>query len=313
MYEEKVIYIIGNGFDKHHRLNTSYENYKSYLQNVDPFLVERFDYYLDLKCIQSEDINKWSELEVYLGDVTDFDYDEIIDEAFSSSETDIERSSYWHDPEYNVDEISKDLINIMNGIKSYFPDWIYTIEQDIVNKVADSNLIFPSNSLFLSFNYTLTLERLYSIPSERILHIHGKFNEEYILGHNNNKDVPFPHPENIQMDNRGDVVYGDDFRTIKVKEKINDIYENIHAYYYKNSEQLIKDYSDFFKQFEYADKIIFMGFSMGPVDLKYIEEIAKRIKPYCDIEIYYHENITDEIMYVCQTYFNKNYIVFIEW
>ena len=171
MYEEKVIYIIGNGFDKHHGLNTSYENYKSYLKNVNPFLVERFDYYLGLKDIRSEDINKWSELEVYLGYITDFDYDEIIDEAFSSSETDIERASYWHDPEYNVDEISKDLINIMNEIKSYFPDWIYTIEQDIFNKVADSNLIFPSNSLFLSFNYTLTLERLYSIPSERILHI----------------------------------------------------------------------------------------------------------------------------------------------
>ena len=313
MYEENVIYIIGNGFDKHHRLNTGYDNYKSFLKSIDPLLVERFDYYLSLKCIQSEDINKWSELEVYLGYITDFDYDDIIDEAFSSSETDIERASYWYDPEYNVTEISKDLINIMNGIKSYFPDWIYTIEQDIVNKVADVNLIFPPNSLFLSFNYTLTLEQLYMIPSKRILHIHGKFDEEYILGHNNSKDVPFLHPENIQMDNRGDVVYGDDFRTVKVKEKINAIYENLYECYYKNSEQLIENYSDFFKQFEYVDKIIFMGFSMGPVDLKYIEEIAKRIKPYCNIEIYFHENISDEIIYVCQTYFNKNNITFVEW
>ena len=135
MYEEKVIYIIGNGFDKHHRLNTSYENYKSYLKNVNPFLVERFDYYLGWKDIRSDDINKWSELEVYLGHITDFDYDEIINEAFSCSETDIERASYWHVPEYNVDEISKELINIMNGIKSYFPNWIYTKEQDIFNKV----------------------------------------------------------------------------------------------------------------------------------------------------------------------------------
>ena len=38
MYEENVIYIIGNGFDKHHRLNTGYDNYKSFLKSINPLL-----------------------------------------------------------------------------------------------------------------------------------------------------------------------------------------------------------------------------------------------------------------------------------
>ena len=47
--------------------------------------------------------------------------------------------------------------------------------------------------MFLNFNYTHTLERLYGIASERILHIHGQIGDKWDkieLGHDGIVDEP---------------------------------------------------------------------------------------------------------------------------
>ena len=40
---KKKIYIIGNGFDMHHSLNTAYFKYKTYLKSINKRLVDRLD------------------------------------------------------------------------------------------------------------------------------------------------------------------------------------------------------------------------------------------------------------------------------
>lgn len=67
----------------------------------------------------------------------------------------------------------------------YLCDWLNSV--DISKVIPD--LMLDKNDKYLTFNYTETLEKIYNIPSQNILHIHGsikslegittKFNEAY--------------------------------------------------------------------------------------------------------------------------------------
>jgi len=106
-----------------------------------------------------------------------------------STEMDMDRATYWSDPMNNVKRMTNDRINIIKGIKYYFEGWIESIEKEIENISPDLNLL--ENSLYLNFNYTSTLEKLYKIPSMNILHIHGCHPDYYVLGHNLEKIFHF--------------------------------------------------------------------------------------------------------------------------
>jgi len=56
-----------------------------------------------------------------------------------------------------------------------------------------------------------------------------------------------------------------------------------------------------------------MGFSMGPVDWIYLDEISRQIPSNCKITIYYHENVSQNIKDACHIYFRNYEIEFIEW
>ncbi|MBO4594898.1 MAG: hypothetical protein J5697_04280 [Clostridia bacterium] len=43
--------------------------------------------------------------------------------------------------------------------------------------------LFEENDLFLTFNYTKTLEKIYSINESSVCHIHGTVNQDIYFGH----------------------------------------------------------------------------------------------------------------------------------
>lgn len=45
-----------------------------------------------------------------------------------------------------------------------------------------------ADNIFLTFNYTETLEEVYGINEDRVCHIHGKQGENILFGHGNTKD-----------------------------------------------------------------------------------------------------------------------------
>ena len=280
---KNIIYIIGNGFDMHHSLNTAYFKYKTYLKSINKKLVEKLDRLMEEHGIESDDIKYWSNLEDYLYVISQFDIDKVYDASLASSESDMDRASYWSDPGYNAKTYSKEITDVVKDIKNNFDGWIQDIEKSISieNTSINIDLDLPVDAYYLNFNYTSTLEKLYSIPSHNILHIHGSIKDDYILGHNQKLIVPFEHPEMMQMDWRGDPIYGDDIRCVEIKKSINNAYRDIYYVYYKNSKFIIERNKSFIEKFKNADEIIFMGFSMGEQDWPYLESISKLIKPNC--------------------------------
>ncbi len=84
-------------------------------------------------------------------------------------------------------EMEEECQEIIGEIQESFHDWI----QDLNDPETSKKLhLITESSLFLTFNYTLTLENLYLIPSEQVRHIHGSAigEEELILGHNKNAE-----------------------------------------------------------------------------------------------------------------------------
>lgn len=309
--KEKYVYIIGNGFDCHHKLPTMYCDFKNHLKELNPELVTEIDKVLIEKGFNSDEIKTWSKLEEYLEEFPNLDYDQIFMDAFDGAETDMDRASYWHDPEFNANRFSEDKNNILLGVKKHFKGWIDSIF--IEKDCRDNSLKLSKKSKYLSFNYTKTLEIVYDIPQQNILYIHS-INGDYIIGHNGQKEIPYSDPYNCYMDEEtGEECSDEDFRSIRVKEELNRAYESIYYTYYKDSENIILKNSDWLNCFKNAKKIIFMGFSFGIEDMVYIDYIAQRLSFETKIIVYYYspsdyekaKNICEEKFSFCKTEYIK--------
>lgn len=274
-YERRVnLCIIGNGFDLHHCLLTSYRDFKLFLMKKNCELVELIDSIILERGFDVESVENWSKLEQFLAEFPNMDFDNFRERAFDGAEDDIERASYRDSPQYNAKMESSKICNLMKSVKDAFADWINSICLDSVKR--DVSLVFPNEAYFLNFNYTNTLERVYKIPRDRVLHIHNQKNE-YVLGHNQEKEIPYPNTENDY-----------DIRDVEVKETLNDAYESVYNTYFKNSKQLLRDNSAWLSCVSDAIEIVFMGLSMGNEDFPYLDFIARKAKKCDKIKAYYH-------------------------
>lgn len=170
----KRLYIIGNGFDIHHDINSSYRAFESWLLKT-----KRLKNFDDVQeYFQCEDF--WSSFEENLGafDYISFAQDVSADNLpdMTSEHADVTRSDARCEVENRLDDWNK-------TIWGAFPAWLNQLQSPNLEKKININ---TSDSLFLNFNYTLTLENLYGIESDNIIHIHGKQGDspgKLLLGH----------------------------------------------------------------------------------------------------------------------------------
>lgn len=285
MKQEKI-YIIGNGFDLHHSLKTKYSDFKEFLEEKNKVLVQKIDSVFSEKGYKNDEVKLWSTLEEMLISLSYIDDDEIFQESFDNSEDDMDRASYWHDPKFNADKIAEDLL-IPLEMKKHFDEWIETINIESIKK--DYKLSLSKKSYYLCFNYTDTLQRKYNIPESQVLHIHGKKGQDYILGHNGAEELPFKGNLWYPYENEdGELTSDEDIRTVEVKESINDTYSSLFRQYYKNSIKLIDEYKEWFKKFQFVNKVIIMGLSFGQEDMIYFKKIVELVPSTCKFIIYYY-------------------------
>ena len=277
------LYIIGNGFDLHHSLPTSYGDYKSFLQKRDPNLVHRMDELLQVNGIAEKDIKQWSNLEEYSRHFPELDFESLHDDAFDASEQDMDRASYWDDPPYIAANYVKAWIDFYNAFTAHFKESIDSIDVSMACK--DEKLDIDSDASFLNFNYTRTLEILYNVPANNMLYIHvNKGN--YVFGNNQAKSIPYPNPEGLYIDEDGRETSDEDIRNVEVKKVLNGAYSVIYETYFKNSESLIQENSRWFSRISGCKRIVFMGVSFGKEDAIYFDFIFQNAKN-CDEWLFY--------------------------
>lgn len=251
----KVLYIIGNGFDLHHGLATSFSNFKDFLARRNPHLQSTIEEYL---CALS---GNWANLEEALAY---FDIDRVLDYASNflvSYGADDWSDSYHHDYQYEINEIVQ---AVSSRLKEEFCSWVEIIQ--IPDEAVKRLLKVEPNALFLNFNYTNTIQELYSRAQPQVLHIHGSVedvDEGIILGHGWSAAERPKLNESNEFD--------------EIDTRVMEGYELIESYFedtFKPTEEIIKRNQDFFASLLSVSDIYVWGHSLSSVDLPYLAEVA---------------------------------------
>lgn len=265
------LFIIGNGFDLSHKIKTSYANFREFLERKSCGKISYMpSTYVDKDggVLADEATSaglliglidniaegpKWADLESYLAE---FDYHEFFADNDISTAIDSDDDDEIFRVVHNRQDISSDLRCCVENIQSLFKEWINEVNIDVLEQNRYKEL-FSNDSLFLSFNYTRTLESVYGINSSSICHIHGTVDQDIYFGHGCDLN-PY--------DSDGFDSIGIDF---ELWQLFNELRKNVMECYYANHY-----FFDKIKQNNLTD-IYSIGFSFSEVDLFYIKALCK--------------------------------------
>lgn len=295
-----TLYIIGNGFDRHHNLKTSYYDFSKYLKEKDSSLYNLLEDYVTYP---NTDEDCWYRFEENLAG---FDIDALIEEN-KDYLPDIASDNFRDRYLYTFpDVMSEKLKSLTIDLFAVFEHFIIEVVEP---KTALENKIeLNTNALFFNFNYTPTLESLYRIKKSNILYIHNiAGSEEIILGHGIDP-AKLTEEKEVMPDGLSDEEKHHWY------EKQNDNFdysfdtgkETIYQYFkdsYKPTIDIIKNNTSFFRKLNSITKVFVFGHSLANVDLPYFEEIIKNIANnskwtvsyYGDNELELHKTTLEEM------------------
>lgn len=269
----KQLYIIGNGFDIFHGVNSRYSDFKNYVEE------NNNDLFMALAEYFNSD-NLWSDFEETLADI---DTDKIVDDAsifLFSYDTDDWSDAYHHDYQY---EIQRAIDVITKTLKKLFTKWILSLDIPSLGQLK-----LPISSVYLTFNYTETLEKAYRISPDNILYIHNKAVDEtstLILGHSRQL-IP-----DKSFDNKSDW-QEEDVRVVQGNSILDSYFKDT----YKNTDTIINENLLFFNRLIRIDEVFIFGHSISIVDIKYFKVIKEKVQENSTWTVsYYSEEQKDKL------------------
>lgn len=283
-----TLYIIGNGFDLYHGLDTKYQSFAFYLQDkhtrIHEYLIR---YYglpeLDRRNKDSQWNPEWAQFEKALADLN---FEEVLEDnsdyAANPSSEDF-RDRDWHTYQFEMEGIV-DLLTY--DLRKAFKEFILAVQ---FPPNADGKLLaFDRDSVFISFNYTNTLERFYRIKLEQILYIHGRAlnnDDDLILGHGVNPES-FKPKEKVAPEGLSDEEYqewlehmGDDYDYSfdQAQKEILSYFDKSH----KSTSEVIQQHQHFFDELCEVEKVVILGHSLADVDKAYLEKVVQAVSSRC--------------------------------
>lgn len=259
----RKLYIIGNGFDVAHGIKSRYSDFKDYCSTN---MCEMFDklchYYND------EGKKLWSDLERELPNLNQdalFGWATINNKEWNQNSKGYKKF---------VDEIRNE-IDYIEGLKLYFTEWVESIS---LAKVSRKYNLPSEGCWYLTFNYTHTLENIYHIPVERILHIHGKAKRlfsQLVVGHNMSDEQV---DEKFSSDNEIEV---------EVSKEVADLVKG----WRKDTDGIIAANEVFFNSLSYVTDVYVLGHSMNDIDLPYYVKVKQSVSSNATwhISVYHDE------------------------
>src|SRR5574343_1838991 len=150
---EQILYIIGNGFDLHHGIHSSYSAFGRHLKEVDAQAHSQLERYFPV------DDDFWWQFESQLAHL---DTDSLLDDAAtclpSYSAEDWSDAGH-HDYEY---ELNRVVAAISSTLRLRFSEWVRQLVIPSPALLTGKLLPLRRDARYLTFNYTQTLQRVYS-------------------------------------------------------------------------------------------------------------------------------------------------------
>ena len=318
----KKLFIIGNGFDCYaHRykngepMKTKYSDFRDYIVAQYPdvkfkhgvpevaLTYDHHDYDYDedeiigyiIQVLDNCQGEKWSTLEEAIGT----DIFSVFSYEFLDVDIDEEKDNEIFRLINANQSISIDIENAFCKLKELFEEWVSkslgTIDYSCIEKKNSFEEILVGNPdvdknddierLYLTFNYTETLEKVYRIDGKKVTHIHGKVGKEIYFGHGNTRP----------LDSIG--AWG-----------AEDSLESIRKYFLKDTNSAIITNGKFFSKLRDVTEIYSYGFSFSEVDMVYINEICKNIIPQ-NVTWYFNSYDTEHNTDLLELIKNKGFCV----
>lgn len=245
------LYIIGNGFDIAHEIKSSYWNFRRFMETswvYDDLVYMLEDFYDDTE------VDLWSEFERALGLISGENIYKTT-KADVDKDDEIEREFRQHQ-----DLMHWNTSSIRENLADAFSKWTAQISLNGVEPIYN----LAPNSLFLTFNYTETLEKVYGKPDNDVLHIHGG-QKNPVFGHGKEKyDNPWP-PEQ---------------EAFVITDEAVDYAKDLFKEFVKPVDDIIRQHEGYFNSLKgNIDEVIIIGHSLGDVDLPYLKKIQDVAAP----------------------------------
>ena len=163
MEPNDVLYIIGNGFDLHHGVGSSYENFREWLRRNDRELFRLYSTVCRYDAL-------WSDFENGLA---------YVDRDYFINGAELFLPDYSKDPEeWQIADIMLagdvargQALELTGNLKRAFFRWIKSLRAP--RSYGSKKLMIDNYARFLTFNYTEFLESEYGIEHDQIKYIHG--------------------------------------------------------------------------------------------------------------------------------------------
>lgn len=277
--------ILGNGFDINFNMKTKYSDFKKYLDEkcfFENYHFEVFFPYFDNIHIINED-----------EDIIDFEYplitiygSSIPFKSYNWGELEklISNPSYlnikgfygickvkWIDYDCIIEEFN----NMLTELKLHLKNWIKSMGY------KKTNYKFKDNLLFLSFNYTKTLEQSFNVSSDRICYIHNNCEDHKIIFGCMKEEIDFF------------------YDLLLYKDKIDKNIKRCLYKYVKDTKRIIDKKLVKYLDDVVIDKVYVLGHSLADVDknyFKYINEKYPLAKWYISYYINGNES-KEEVIY----------------
>lgn len=283
------LYVIGNGFDLHHNLETSYYSFANYLKKNNIELYDTLESYVSYPRTHND---LWWHFEDNLANL---DADEILSE--NSDRLPDYASDEFRDRDRHVfPDIMENYLELLtSGLIKSFTEFIQEVEYP--ESSIEYLLELDTNSWFLTFNYTKTLELLYGIDTKQITYIHNSAfygSEDIVLGHGISpesfkEEKPEPPEEVDPADYEKWYAENDDWDYSYDTGK-----ESLWRYFeltFKPTQTIIKNNSSFFNNLKNIESIYILGHSISQIDLPYFKELANSVNKSVTWNVsYYNSN-----------------------
>lgn len=305
------LYIIGNGFDLHHKLKTSYLDFREFLKKEKKYsdLLYLFARNFDLPLEDGD--KEWNCFEEVIKYSNSIPYIK----GYPLNSLTVEES---------CDLLASEIGRINNSLDLAFYAWVQSIENEMRRQTSLENMekkLIGKNSIYLSYNYTAVLERFYKISPNNILHLHGLFSESkkesLFLGFGDlNFKVLDSYYKNINYDVIGTdkraecSVDGksDDLKRITEESKDNllSFFKNRNKNYYIQNYRCYEFNTRILNNLKNIRKVIVLGHSFGASDAYSLKLLRDRLSDndvkwyigvWADSKSTYKSNYTRMVMY----------------
>ena len=275
----KNLYIIGNGFDLHHGVRCDFEDFMKWLKKNDKSLFTDLTQVYD----DAENNNWWRDFENSLAQLNINYYANKKGNLYDPEY--IKDGSIEVKTEYASQRVIEEFGKIKDSLRNDFQNWLSMAYE---NCFKNKKIQFPNeDSIFLTFNYTKTLEDIYEIDAKRIYHIHGVIDDEdsMVVGHGLGEDEL----NNMlkSQEPRIDEVWNKKLNRMIRLQIVTPKHKELAAFstiesivsLKKDVDRCIKKNQVFFNEILDVERIYVYGFSFSYIDIPYLEKIIRRTKP----------------------------------